>query len=60
VPTAAGATPPSSPAAEPVAPAADAAGRPKAGVEMERQARRLGRAIAAGRRTYKAADDPQE
>lgn len=27
--------------------------RPKAGVEMERHARRLGRAIGAGRRTYK-------
>ncbi len=30
--------------------------RPKAGVEMERQARRLGRAIGAGRRTYKRYD----
>ncbi len=30
--------------------------RPKAGLEMERQARRLGRAIGAGRRTYQKYD----
>jgi len=33
-----------------------ASDRPKAGVEMERHARRLGRAIGAGRRTYKKYD----
>ncbi|MGZ4682262.1 MAG: hypothetical protein ACXWCM_18470 [Acidimicrobiales bacterium] len=45
------------PEPDPVRPVPDPADRPKAGVEIERQARRLGRAIGAGRRTYKKYDE---
>src|SRR4051812_12483128 len=45
------------PEPEPARAAAEPTDRPKVGIEMERQARRLGRAFAAGRRTYKKYDD---